>query len=54
MRSPKKYNTAYQKKVDVWRDTYLPRRSPKEVIKCNGCGAFYYRRHWTLDPPTRF
>jgi hypothetical protein len=50
----KKYNTAYKKKVDVWRDTYLPRRSPKEIIQCTGCGAFYHRRHWTLDPPAGF
>lgn len=54
MRSPKKYNTMYKKRVDVWRDTYLPRRSPKEVIQCSGCGAFYHRRHWTLDSPPGF
>lgn len=46
----KKYNTAYKKKIDVHRDTFLPRRSPKNV-QCSGCGAFYYRRQWTLKPP---
>jgi len=28
----KKYNTSYKKKVDVERDPYLPKRSPKEII----------------------
>ena len=50
MRSlPKKYNTLY-KKGHVERDMYLPRLDPKGVIQCTGCGAFYYRRHWTLTP----
>ena len=50
----KKYNTSYKKKVDVFRDTFLPRRSPKEIIQCRGCGAFYHRRRWTLIVPTEF
>ncbi|MGH7783301.1 MAG: BCAM0308 family protein [Candidatus Binatia bacterium] len=50
----KRYNTDYKKKVDVERDTYLPRRSPKEIIQCSGCGAFYHRRHWTLIAPAGF
>src|SRR6266496_6269528 len=50
----KKYNTSYKKKVDVERDPYLPKRSPKEIIQCSGCGAFYVRRHWTLNPPGGF
>jgi NMD protein affecting ribosome stability and mRNA decay len=29
----------------------LPRLTPAGVIQCSGCGAFYYRRHWTLNPP---
>jgi hypothetical protein len=33
---------------------YLPRLDPKGVIQCGGCGAFHYRRHWTLTPPTGF
>ena len=33
---------------------YLPQLAPKGVIQCSGCGAFYYRRHWTLDPPGKF
>ena len=49
----KKYNTQYKKKI-VETDSYLPRRSPKEVMQCCGCGAFYYRRHWTLNPPNGF
>jgi hypothetical protein len=47
----KKYNTAYKKKIDVHRDTFLPRLSPKGVIQCSGCGAFYHRRRWTLSMP---
>jgi hypothetical protein len=47
----KKYNTNYKKKVDIDRDTFLPRLSPKEIIQCAGCGAFYHRRHWTLTAP---
>src|SRR5215472_14099539 len=50
----KKYNTAYKKKVDVERDMYLPRRSPRGIIQCSGCGAFYVRRHWTLNSPPGF
>ena len=49
----KKYNTAYKKRV-LERDTYLPRKSPAGIIQCSGCGAFYYRRHWTLNPPSGF
>jgi hypothetical protein len=49
----KKYNTLY-KKAHVERDGYLPRLDPKGVIQCSGCGAFHYRRHWTLTPPTGF
>ena len=31
---------------------YVPRLEPKGgVIQCSGCGAFHYRRHWTLTPP---
>jgi hypothetical protein len=47
----KKYNTTYKKKIDTHRDTFLPRQSPKEIIQCAGCGAFYHRRHWTLTAP---
>ena len=36
----KKYNTNYKKKIDIDRDTFLPRLSPKEIIQCTGCGAF--------------
>ena len=51
--SIKKYNTMYKKRV-LERDSYLPRRSPKEIIQCSGCGAFYVRRHWTLSLPSGF
>lgn len=47
----KRYNTTYKKKIDVDRDTFLPRRSPAGVIQCRGCGAFYHRRRWTLTAP---
>lgn len=47
----KRYTTAYKKKVDVERDSYLPRRSPKGMLYCQGCGAIYFRRRWTLTPP---
>jgi NMD protein affecting ribosome stability and mRNA decay len=47
----KKYNTNYKKKIDLDRDTFLPRRSPKEIIQCSGCGAYYHRRRWSLDAP---
>ena len=50
----KKYTTTYKKKVDVERDMYLPRRSPRGIIQCSGCGAFYVRRHWTLNSPPGF
>jgi hypothetical protein len=50
----KKYNTAYKKKVDVEKDMYLPKLSPKEIIKCAGCGSFYHRRHWSLARPAGF
>jgi hypothetical protein len=50
----KKYNTNYKKKIDVHHDTFLPRRSPKEIIQCSGCGAFYHRRYWTLTAPPGF
>lgn len=50
-RSAKKYTTAYKKRVDVERDTYLPRRAPKGLRRCLGCGSFYYRRRWTLELP---
>jgi hypothetical protein len=49
----KKYNTAYKKRV-LERDSYLPKKSPVGSIQCTGCGAFYYRRHWTLNPPSGF
>ena len=49
----KKYNTLY-KKEHVERDMYLPRLDPKGVLQCSGCGAFHYRRHWTLTPPAGF
>ena len=47
----KRYTTAYKKKVDVERDSYLPRRSPTGMLYCQGCGAVYFRRRWTLTPP---
>jgi len=47
----KKYTTAYKKRVDVERDTYIPRLAPKETVQCVGCGAFYFRRRWTLTLP---
>jgi hypothetical protein len=50
-RITKKYNTQYKKKVDVQRDTYLPRLSPKGILQCPGCGVVYYRRRWTLTLP---
>ena len=54
MRSaPKKYNTLY-KKGHVERDMYLPRLEPKGVMQCRGCGAFHYRRRWSLIPPAGF
>lgn len=50
-RGIKRYNTAYKKRVDVERDTYLPRRSPKGLRQCRHCGSVYYRQRWTLNPP---
>lgn len=50
----KRYNNNYRKKLDVFRDTFLPRRSPGEIIQCSGCGAFYHRRRWTLNSPPGF
>lgn len=50
----KKYNTSYKKRTDTDRDTYLPKRSPKEMLRCAGCGAFYHRRRWTLTKPDGF
>ena len=50
----KKYTTSYKKKIDVEKDMYLPQRAPKGIIQCSGCGAFYARRHWTLDRPAGF
>jgi len=49
----KKYNTVY-KKNHIEKDMYLPRLDPKGVIQCSGCGAFHYRRHWSLTPPGGF
>ena len=50
----KRYNNNYRKKLDVFHDTFLPRRSPAEIIQCSGCGAFYHRRRWTLTAPPEF
>ena len=50
-RGNKRYNTNYKKRVNVERDTYLPRWSPKGILNCRGCGAVYYRRRWTITPP---
>ena len=50
----KRYNNNYRKKLDVFHDTFLPRRSPAEVIQCRGCGAFYHRRRWSLTAPPGF
>ena len=47
----KRYNTDYKKRVDVERDTYLPRLSPRGTFQCVGCGSVYYHRRWTLTPP---
>jgi len=48
--SARRYNTAYKKSAKVERDIYLPRRAPKGILSCRGCGAVYYRRRWTLEP----
>ena len=50
----KKYSLNYKKKTEVGRDTFVPRRSPKEMIRCAGCGAFYRHRHWSLTAPVEF
>jgi hypothetical protein len=50
-KNKKRYNTAYKKRVDVETDTYLPRWSPRGLLRCPECGAVYYRRRWTLTPP---
>ena len=47
----KRYSTSYKKKIDVDRDTFVPIRTPKGTLRCAGCGAFFYRRRWTLKPP---
>ena len=51
MRKTKKYTTAYKKKVDVERDAYKQKKSQRGTLQCRGCGAFYYRRRWSLEPP---
>ena len=53
MRTIRKYTSAYKKKVDIERDTYQPKKSPQGTLQCRGCGALYYHRHWTLQPPSR-
>jgi hypothetical protein len=50
----KRYNNNYRQKFDVFHDTFLPRRSPTEIIQCSGCGAFYHRRRWSLTAPAGF
>jgi hypothetical protein len=47
----KEYSTSYKKKIDVHRDSFVPSRTPKGTLRCAGCGAFFYRRRWTLKPP---
>ena len=49
----KRYTTTYKKRI-VEADMYLPKQSPKGVLQCRGCGAFYAHRHWSLNPPGRF
>jgi hypothetical protein len=51
MRAAKKYNTTYKKKIDIDRETFVPRAAPKGTFRCPGCGAFYYRRRWSLAAP---
>jgi hypothetical protein len=52
MRSaPRKYNLALNKKGRIERDMYLPRLEPKGIFQCAGCGAYHYRRHWSLTAP---
>jgi hypothetical protein len=48
----KKYTTTYKKKIDIDRDNFLPRRTPKGSFQCAGCGAFFYRRRWSLQIPS--
>lgn len=50
----KNYNNSYRRKIDVDRDTFLPRRSPAGIIQCRGCGAFYHRQRWSLTAPVGF
>src|SRR5690348_18226940 len=50
----KRYDTSYKKRTDTDHDSYLPSRSPAGVIRCAGCGAFYYRRRWSLSSPAGF
>src|SRR5262247_1129345 len=52
MRTTRKYTTSYKKKVDIERDTYEQKKSPQGTLQCRGCGAFYYRRRWSLNPPS--
>ena len=52
MRTTKKYTTVYKKKVDTERDSYQPKKSPQGALQCRGCGAMYYRRRWSLQPPS--
>ncbi len=47
-RAWKKYDTTYKKRADVHSDTFLPRRAPKGVLRCAGCGAVFHRRRWSL------
>jgi NMD protein affecting ribosome stability and mRNA decay len=49
----KKYNTIYKKKIDVHHDSFTPRRAPRESSRCGGCGAYYYRRRWSLEEPAK-
>jgi len=51
MRTVKKFTINYKKKTDTYRDTFVPRRAPKEAIQCAGCGASYHHRRWTLSAP---
>jgi hypothetical protein len=46
----RRYNTAYKKNANAERDIYLPRRAPKGILSCRGCGSIYYLRRWTLEP----
>ncbi|HEY3302705.1 MAG TPA: BCAM0308 family protein [Candidatus Binatia bacterium] len=46
----RRYNTGYKKNGNVARDIYLPRRAPKGLLSCRGCGCIYFRGRWTLEP----